>query len=37
VSDAEFDASVREVDDIRRLLLGMVESDGWTWEDVYRQ
>jgi len=37
VSDAEFDASVREVDEIRRLLLGMVEGDGWTWEDVYRQ
>ena len=37
VSDAEFEASVREVDDVRRLLLGLVQGDGWKWEDVYRQ
>lgn len=37
VSDAEFEARVREVEDIRRFLLGLVEGDGWKWEDVYRQ
>lgn len=37
VSDAEFGAAVRDVDEIRRFLLGLVEGDGWRWEDVNRQ
>lgn len=37
VSDAEFEAAVRETDEIRRFLLGLVEGDGWSWRDVYRQ
>jgi hypothetical protein len=37
VGDAEFEAAVREVDEIRRFLLGLVEGDGWQWADVNRQ
>ena len=37
VADAEFAAAVRETDEVRRLLLGLVVGDGWSWEDVHRR
>ncbi|HEV2721408.1 MAG TPA: ion channel, partial [Thermoanaerobaculia bacterium] len=37
VEDAEFFARVAESDKVRRLLLGLVDGDGWAWEDVNRQ
>jgi hypothetical protein len=37
VAEAEFAAAVRETDEVRRLLRGLVESDGWSWEDVNRR
>jgi hypothetical protein len=37
VADAEFAIAVRETDEVRRLLLGLVEGDGWSWSDVNRR
>jgi hypothetical protein len=36
VSDEEFRRTVGSLDDRRRLLLGLVEQEGWRWEDVER-
>jgi len=37
VAETEFAIAVRETDEVRRLLLGLVESDGWSWDDVNRR
>jgi hypothetical protein len=37
VGDAEFAEAVREADKVRRFLLGLVDGDGWTWDDVNRR
>ena len=37
VDDAEFAKAVREADEVRRFLLGLVEGDGWSWDDVNRR
>ena len=34
VGDAEFLSRIEELRDRRRLLRGLVENDGWTWEDL---
>ena len=36
VTDEEFRRIVGSLDDRRRLLLGLVEQEGWRWEDVER-
>lgn len=37
VADSEFEEAVRGAGEVRRFLLGLVDGDGWTWEDVNRQ
>jgi hypothetical protein len=36
VNDAEFRLALESLVDRRRLLLGLVEEEGWRWEDVAR-
>jgi hypothetical protein len=36
VSDEEFRKSLESLDERRRLLLGLVQQEGWSWEDVTR-
>lgn len=35
VDDATFTARVQELEERRRVLLGFLSNDGWTWEDVW--
>lgn len=37
VTDEEFRQTVGSLDDRRRLLLGLVEQEGWCWDDVERR
>lgn len=36
VSDEEFDGRLRQLEERRRQLLGVVHADAWTWEEVDR-
>ncbi len=37
VDDAEFQEMIKQFEERRKLLLALVEKDGWTWDEVWRE